>query len=65
MTAYRQPVVSQVDNRHQDEPILTAEQARRLCDRNFGIGGDGVSPSACMTACTLSTAARKSLYLTK
>ena len=32
----------QVDNRHEEEPMLTAEQAVRLCDRNFGIGGDGV-----------------------
>lgn len=31
-----------VDNRHQAEPILTPDQAAKLCDRNFGIGGDGV-----------------------
>lgn len=31
-----------IDNRHSDEPVLTPEQAERLCDRNFGIGGDGV-----------------------
>jgi diaminopimelate epimerase len=31
-----------VDNRHASEPVLTPEQAARLCDRNFGIGGDGV-----------------------
>lgn len=31
-----------VDNRSQDEPLVTAEQAIKLCDRNFGIGGDGV-----------------------
>eukprot|EP00884_Botryococcus_braunii_P011792 jgi/Botrbrau1/20613/Bobra.113_1s0039.1 len=31
-----------VDNRHQQDPILTPEQAKKLCDRNFGIGGDGV-----------------------
>jgi len=31
-----------VDNRHQTEPIITPEQAVKLCDRNFGIGGDGV-----------------------
>ncbi|KAK9807611.1 hypothetical protein WJX72_004015 [[Myrmecia] bisecta] len=31
-----------VDNRHQEEPVITAEQAVKLCDRNFGIGGDGV-----------------------
>ena len=33
----------QVDNRHQKEPVITSEQAKQLCDRNFGIGGDGVS----------------------
>ena len=33
----------QVDNRHQEEPLITSEQAVRLCDRNFGIGGDGVT----------------------
>lgn len=32
----------QVDNRHQEEPVITPEQAAKLCDRNFGIGGDGV-----------------------
>jgi diaminopimelate epimerase len=31
-----------VDNRHQAEPCLTPEQAIKLCDRHFGIGGDGV-----------------------
>ena len=31
-----------VDNRHQSDLILTAEQAIKWCDRNFGIGGDGV-----------------------
>lgn len=31
-----------VDNRKQEEPLVTAEQAVALCDRNFGIGGDGV-----------------------
>jgi diaminopimelate epimerase len=31
-----------VDNRHQPEPLLTPEQAAKLCDRNFGIGADGV-----------------------
>lgn len=31
-----------VDNRHQAEPVITPEQAIKLCDRNFGIGGDGV-----------------------
>lgn len=31
-----------IDNRGQGEPILTPAQAKLLCDRNFGIGGDGV-----------------------
>ena len=31
-----------IDNRHAAEPVLTPDQAARLCDRNFGIGGDGV-----------------------
>ncbi|NEQ39403.1 MAG: diaminopimelate epimerase [Okeania sp. SIO3I5] len=31
-----------IDNRHQPETILTPEQAIKLCDRNFGIGADGV-----------------------
>ncbi|NEO26963.1 MAG: diaminopimelate epimerase [Kamptonema sp. SIO4C4] len=31
-----------IDNRHQAEPILTPEQAMAMCDRNFGIGADGV-----------------------
>jgi len=31
-----------VDNRHSDEPCLTPEQAVEWCDRNFGIGADGV-----------------------
>lgn len=31
-----------VDNRNQVEPLVTEEQAVKLCDRNFGIGGDGV-----------------------
>ncbi len=31
-----------IDNRHQSQPILTPEQAIKLCDRNFGIGADGV-----------------------
>lgn len=34
--------VIQVDNRHQAEPVVTSEQAVKLCDRHFGIGGDGV-----------------------
>ncbi len=31
-----------IDNRTQPEPMLSSEQARQVCDRNFGIGGDGV-----------------------
>lgn len=31
-----------VDNRHSREPIVTPEQAKKLCDRHFGIGADGV-----------------------
>ncbi|MBE7381128.1 MAG: diaminopimelate epimerase [Leptolyngbya sp. SIO1E4] len=31
-----------VDNRHQSELLLTPEQAVKWCDRNFGIGADGV-----------------------
>jgi len=31
-----------IDNRRSTEVGLTAEQAVSLCDRNFGIGGDGV-----------------------
>jgi diaminopimelate epimerase len=31
-----------IDNRLSAEPILTPEQAVKWCDRNFGIGADGV-----------------------
>ncbi|MBD2257313.1 diaminopimelate epimerase [Pseudanabaena sp. FACHB-2040] len=31
-----------IDNRHQSEPVLTAEDAVLWCDRHFGIGADGV-----------------------
>lgn len=31
-----------VDNRHQSEPMLSPDEAAKLCDRHFGIGGDGV-----------------------
>ncbi|NER82428.1 MAG: diaminopimelate epimerase, partial [Leptolyngbya sp. SIO1D8] len=31
-----------VDNRHQSDLLLTPEQAIKWCDRNFGIGADGV-----------------------
>ena len=31
-----------VDNRGQATPLLTPEQAAQVCDRNFGIGADGV-----------------------
>ena len=31
-----------VDNRHTDVPIFSSEEATALCDRRFGIGGDGI-----------------------
>jgi diaminopimelate epimerase len=31
-----------IDNRDSNEPRITPEQAVKLCDRHFGIGGDGV-----------------------
>lgn len=31
-----------MDNRDSSEPRITPEQAVKLCDRNFGIGADGV-----------------------
>ncbi|MEO1339851.1 MAG: diaminopimelate epimerase, partial [Cyanobacteria bacterium J06635_13] len=31
-----------IDNRHAAAPIVTPEQAIAMCDRHFGIGGDGV-----------------------
>eukprot|EP01024_Parvocaulis_polyphysoides_P022896 TRINITY_DN2119_c1_g1_i1.p1 TRINITY_DN2119_c1_g1~~TRINITY_DN2119_c1_g1_i1.p1 ORF type:complete len:348 (-),score=32.99 TRINITY_DN2119_c1_g1_i1:159-1145(-) len=31
-----------VDNRHQEDPVITQEAAVQICDRNFGIGADGV-----------------------
>ena len=31
-----------IDNRHTTEPIVTPEQAVQMCDRHFGVGGDGV-----------------------
>ncbi|CAI0471717.1 unnamed protein product [Linum tenue] len=31
-----------VDNRGSTEPRISPEQAKKLCDRNFGIGADGV-----------------------
>jgi diaminopimelate epimerase len=33
---------TQVDNRDSPEPMMTPAQAAALCDRNFGVGGDGV-----------------------
>jgi len=32
----------QVDNRKQKEPLLTPDEAISVCNRNFGVGGDGV-----------------------
>jgi diaminopimelate epimerase len=31
-----------IDNRASSEPLVTPEQAVKMCDRNFGIGADGV-----------------------
>ncbi|NMG21639.1 diaminopimelate epimerase [Brasilonema bromeliae] len=31
-----------IDNRSSSEPVITQEQAVKLCDRHFGIGADGV-----------------------
>ena len=31
-----------VDNRHSTTPLLSPEEAVKLCDRHFGIGADGV-----------------------
>ncbi|MEL6578961.1 MAG: diaminopimelate epimerase [Cyanobacteria bacterium J06621_12] len=31
-----------IDNRHVADPVVTPEQAIAMCDRHFGIGGDGV-----------------------
>jgi diaminopimelate epimerase len=31
-----------IDNRHTTEPLVTPEQAVKMCDRHFGIGADGV-----------------------
>ncbi|MEL4898484.1 diaminopimelate epimerase [Crocosphaera sp. Alani8] len=31
-----------VDNRHSSTPLLSPEDAVKLCDRHFGIGGDGI-----------------------
>ncbi|MEM9275938.1 MAG: diaminopimelate epimerase, partial [Cyanobacteria bacterium P01_F01_bin.143] len=31
-----------IDNRHLAKPIITPQPAIAICDRHFGIGGDGV-----------------------
>ncbi|MDY7023508.1 MAG: diaminopimelate epimerase [Cyanobacteriota bacterium] len=31
-----------IDNRHQSEPLITPKTAMQMCDRNFGIGANGV-----------------------
>merc|ERR1719440_2645113 len=31
-----------IDNTKESSPIFTPEEAMKICDRNFGIGGDGV-----------------------
>ncbi|VVB02498.1 unnamed protein product [Arabis nemorensis] len=49
-----------VDNRDSSEPKITQEQAVKLCDRNFGVGADGVifampALMALITPCVYST----------
>ena len=31
-----------VDNRHSSKPMYTQKQAVQICDRNFGVGADGL-----------------------
>ena len=31
-----------IDNRHSNNPLISPEQAVKMCDRHFGIGADGV-----------------------
>eukprot|EP01025_Chloroclados_australasicus_P044679 TRINITY_DN48591_c0_g1_i2.p1 TRINITY_DN48591_c0_g1~~TRINITY_DN48591_c0_g1_i2.p1 ORF type:complete len:354 (-),score=35.91 TRINITY_DN48591_c0_g1_i2:163-1143(-) len=31
-----------IDNRHQQDPVITEQQAVQICNRNFGVGADGV-----------------------
>eukprot|EP01026_Neomeris_dumetosa_P077370 TRINITY_DN83481_c0_g1_i1.p1 TRINITY_DN83481_c0_g1~~TRINITY_DN83481_c0_g1_i1.p1 ORF type:complete len:331 (-),score=32.08 TRINITY_DN83481_c0_g1_i1:210-1175(-) len=31
-----------IDNRQQQDPVISQEQAVKICDRNFGVGADGV-----------------------
>lgn len=31
-----------IDNRHQSQPLVTPDEAVKMCHRHFGIGGDGV-----------------------
>ena len=31
-----------IDNRDEEAPCMTPDQATKMCDRNFGVGGDGV-----------------------
>jgi Diaminopimelate epimerase len=31
-----------IDNRDREDPALTPDESEKLCNRNFGIGGDGV-----------------------
>ncbi|VFQ98309.1 unnamed protein product [Cuscuta campestris] len=42
VAAMVRPGASMVDNRDSAQPKITPEQAVKLCDRNFGIGADGV-----------------------
>ncbi|WP_338462234.1 diaminopimelate epimerase [Synechococcus elongatus IITB7] len=41
-----------VDNRDSGEPKLTPEQAVQVCDRNFGVGADGVIFALPGTSCS-------------
>ncbi|AZB72813.1 diaminopimelate epimerase [Synechococcus elongatus] len=41
-----------VDNRESGEPKLTPEQAVQICDRNFGVGADGVIFALPGTSCS-------------
>ncbi len=36
-----------MDNRSSRKPLLSPEQSAKLCDRNFGVGGDGVIFALC------------------
>ncbi|KAA8498000.1 Diaminopimelate epimerase 1 [Porphyridium purpureum] len=46
-----------IDNRTTETPLLTPEQSEKLCDRHFGVGGDGVifllPPTSDQVDCTM------------